>query len=42
MRLEINYKEETKNTWRLHIMLLNNQRITEKNQKGNQKIPRDK
>ena len=45
MSLEINYREKNvknTNTWRLNNTLLNNQEITEKNQRGNQKIPRDK
>ena len=46
MRLEINYRGKKKvkntNTWRLNNTLLNNQEIPEKNQRGNQKIPRDK
>ena len=29
MRLEINYREKNRNTWRLNIMLLNNQEVTE-------------
>ena len=45
MRLDINYKEKTvrnTNTWRLNITFLNNQQVTEKNQKGNQKSSRNK
>ena len=45
MNLEINYREKTvkiTNTWKVNNMLLNNQWSTETNQRGNQKIPRDK
>ena len=45
MRLLINYKKKTvrnTNTWRLNNMFLNNQQVTEKSQKGNQKISRNK
>ena len=45
MRLDINYKEKTvrnTNTWILNNMFLNNQQVTEKNQKGNKKISRNK
>ena len=38
MRLDINYKKKTvknTNTWRLNNLFLNNQQVTEKNQKGN-------
>ena len=45
MRLDINYKKNTvrnTNTWRLNNMFLNNQQVTEKSQKGNQKISRNK
>ena len=44
MRLDINYKKKTvrnTNTWRLNNTFLNNQRYW-KNQKGNQKISRNK
>ena len=45
MRLDMNYRGKNvknTNTWRLNSTLLNNQEITEENQRGNQKIPRDK
>ena len=46
MRLDINYKEKKSvrntNTWRLNSTFLNNQQVTEKSQKGNQKISRNK
>ena len=38
MRLDINYKKKTARTtitWRLNNTFLNNQQVTEKNQKGN-------
>ena len=41
MRLDINYKKKSvgnTNTWRLNNMFLNNQQVTEKNQKGNKKL----
>ena len=41
MRLDIHYKEKSvrnTNTWSLNNTFLNNQQVTEKNQKGNQKI----
>ena len=46
MRLDINYKKKkpvrNTNTWRLNNTCLNNQQFTEKNQKGNQEISRNK
>ena len=45
MRLDIHYKGKSvrnTNTWRLNNMFLNNQQVTEKNQKGNKKISRNK
>ena len=45
MRLDINYKKKTvrnTNTWRLSNTFLNNQQVTWRNQKGNQKNSRNK
>ena len=46
MRLDINYKKKktvkNTNTWRLNDTLLNKQQVTEKSQKGNQKVSRNK
>ena len=46
MRLDINYKKNkpvrNTNTRRLNNTCLNNQQVTEKNQKGNQEISRNK
>ena len=46
MRLDINYKKKktvkNTNTWRLNNTFLNNQQVTEKNQKGNQKRSKNK
>ena len=45
MRLDIHYKEKSvrnTNTWSLNNTFLNNQQVTEKNQKGNKKISRNK
>ena len=44
VRLDLNYRRKTIknfNIWRLNDMLLNNQQITEKNQKRNQNIHRN-
>ena len=43
IRLDITYRKNTvknTNTWRINNTLLNNQEITEENQRGNQKIPK--
>ena len=44
LRLDLNYRRKTiknSNIWRLNNMLLNNQQITEKNQKRNQNMHRN-
>ena len=44
VRLDLNYRRKTiknYNIWRLNNMLLNNQQITEKNQKRNQNMHRN-
>ena len=45
MRLKLKYKckmEKKRSTWKINNMLLDNQSVTENNQRGNLKIPRDK